>query len=51
LVVVNADENVVPASEHQEYKRCIEQLEGALSRKNLESEILKEAVAFVKPKM
>ena len=48
LVAVGANETVVPASEFQEAMRRIKQLPGALGRKTLEKEILKEAVDFVK---
>ena len=48
LVAVGANETVVPASELQEAMRRIKQLEGALGRKTLEHEILKEAVDFAK---
>ena len=44
MVAVGANETVVPASELQEAMRRIKQLEGALGRKTLENEILKEAV-------
>lgn len=50
LVAVGANETVVPASELQEAMRRIKQLEGALGRKTLENEILKEAVDFAKAK-
>jgi transposase len=50
LVAVGANETVVPASELQEATRRIKQLEGALGRKTLENEILKEAVDFAKAK-
>jgi transposase len=50
LVAVGANETVVPASELQEAMRRIKQLEGALGRKTLENEILKEAVYFAKTK-
>ncbi len=50
LVAVGANETVVPASELQEAMRRIKQLEGALGRKTLENEILKEAVDFAKTK-
>ena len=50
LMAVGANENVVPASELQEAMRRIKQLEGALGRKTLENEILKEAVDFAKAK-
>ena len=50
LVAVGANETVVPASELQEAMRRINQLEGALGRKTLENEILKEAVDFAKAK-
>jgi transposase len=49
-VGVNTNETVVPASELQEAMRRIKQLEGALGRKTLENEILKEAVDFAKAK-
>ena len=50
LMAVGANETVVPASELQEAMRRIKQLEGALGRKTLEDEILKEAVDFAKAK-
>ena len=50
LVAVGANESVVPASDLQNAKRRIKQLEGALGRKTLENEILKEAVDFPKAK-
>ncbi len=50
LVAVGANETIVPASELQEAMRRIKQLEGALGRKTLEDEILKEAVDFAKAK-
>ena len=50
LMAVGANETVVPASELQEVIRRIKQLEGALGRKTLENEILKEAVDFAKAK-
>jgi len=50
LVAVGANETVVPASELQEAMRRIKHLEGVLERKTLDSEILKEAVGFVKAK-
>jgi transposase len=50
LMVVGANETVVPASELQEAMRRIKLLEGALGRKTLENEILKEAVDFAKAK-
>jgi hypothetical protein len=51
LVAVGANESVVQASsELQDAMRRIKQLEGALGRKTLENEILKEAVDFAKPK-
>jgi transposase len=50
LVAVCANETVVPASEFQEAMKRIKQLEGALGRKTLENEILKEAVDFAKAK-
>jgi transposase len=46
LVAVGTNETVVPASELQEAIRRIKQLEGALGRKTLENEILKQAVDF-----
>ena len=49
-MAVGANETVVPASELQEAMRRIKQLEGALGRKTLENEILKEAVDFAKAK-
>ena len=50
LMAVGANETVVPASELQEALRRIKQLEGALGRKTLENEILKEAVDLAKAK-
>ena len=50
LMAVGANETVVPASELQDAMRRIKQLEGALGRKTLEYEILKEAVDFAKAK-
>ncbi len=50
LMAVGANETVVPASELQEAMRRIKQLEGALGRKTLENEILKEAVDCAKAK-
>ena len=50
LMAVGANETVVPASELQEAMRRVKQLEGALGRKTLENEILKEAVDFAKAK-
>ena len=50
LMAVGANETVVPASELQEAMRRIKQLEGAIGRKTLENEILKEAVDFAKAK-
>jgi transposase len=50
LMAVGVNETVVPASELQEAMRRIKQLEGALGRKALENEILKEAVDFAKAK-
>ncbi len=50
MVAVGANEAVVAASELQESMRRIKQLEGALGRKTLENEILKEAVNFAKAK-
>jgi transposase len=49
-MAVGANETLVPASELQEAMRRIKQLEGALGRKTLENEILKEAVDFAKVK-
>ena len=48
LVAVGANEPVVPASEMVEALKRIKQLEGALGRKTLENEILKEAVEYGK---
>ena len=50
LIAIGANETVVPAFELQEAMRRIKQLEGALGRKTLENEILKEAVDFAKAK-
>ncbi len=50
LVAVGANEPVSPVSELQEAMRPIKQLEGAIGRKTLEDEILKEAVDFAKAK-
>ena len=49
-MAVGANEPVVPSSELQDAMRRIKQLEGALGRKTLVNEILKEAVDFVKAK-
>ena len=49
-MAVGANEAVVPASDLQEAMKRIKQLEGALGRKTLENEILKEAVDFAKAK-
>ena len=49
-MTVGANETVVPASELQEAMHRIKQLEGALGRKTLENEILKEVVDFAKVK-
>ena len=48
LVAVGANEPVVPASEMVDALKRIKQLEGALGRKTLENEILKEAVEYGK---
>jgi transposase len=45
---VGANEPVVPASEMVEALKRIKQLEGALGRKTLENEMLKEAVEYGK---
>ncbi len=50
LAALGANETVVPAPERQEAMRRIKQHEGALGRKTLENEILKEAVGFAKQK-
>jgi transposase len=50
LMAMGSNETVVPAFELQEAMRRIKQLEGALGRKTLENEILKEAVDFAKAK-
>jgi transposase len=50
LMAVGANETVVPASELQDAMRRIKQQEGALGRKTLENEILKEAEDFAKAK-
>ena len=50
LSAVGANESVVAASELQEAQRRIKQLEQALGRKTLESDILREAVDFAKSK-
>jgi transposase len=50
FVAVGANKTVVPASDLQDAMRLIKQLEGALGRKTLENEILKEAVDFAKAK-
>ena len=50
LIAIGANETVVLASELQEAMRRIKQLEGALGRKTLENDILKEAVDFAKAK-
>jgi transposase len=48
LVAVGSNEPVVPAFEMVEVLKRIKQLEGALGRKTLENEILKEAVEYGK---
>ena len=48
MVVVGANEPVVPASEMKEALKRIKQLEAALGRKTLENEILKEGVEYGK---
>ena len=48
LVAVGAGEPIVPASEMIEALKCITQLEGALGRKTIENEILKDSVEFGK---
>ena len=50
LMALGANETVALASELQEAMRRVKQLEGALGRKTLENEILKEAVDFDKGK-
>ena len=50
LVAMGANETVDPATDLHEAMRRIKQLEGALGRKTLENEILKEAVVFAKVK-
>jgi transposase len=50
LIAVGANETVVPTSELLEAMRRIKQFEGALGRKTLENEILKEGVDFAKAK-
>jgi transposase len=50
LVSVSANQTVVSASELQEAMSRIKQLEGALGRKTLENETLKEVVDFAKAK-
>jgi len=50
LVAVVANETVVSASDLQDTMRRSKQLEGALGRKTLENEILKDAVDFAKAK-
>jgi transposase len=50
LVAVGSNVTVVPATELQEAIKRIKQLEGALGRKTLENEILKEAADFAKAK-
>jgi transposase len=50
LVAAGANESLAPASELQDGKKRIKQLEAALGRKTLEREILKEAVDVVNAK-
>jgi transposase len=50
LLAVFTNETVAPASELQEETIRINQLEGALGRKTLEREILKDAINFTKSK-
>ena len=50
FVAVDANDTVFPSSDLQDAMRRIKQLEGALGRKTLENEILKEAVDFAKAK-
>ena len=50
LVAVGANKTIAPASELLEAMIGIKQLEGALERKTLDNEILKEAVDFAKAK-
>ena len=46
MVVVGANEPVVPASEMKEVLKSIKQLGAALGRKTLETGVLKDAVEF-----
>lgn len=50
LVAVGEIESVVPASELQRAMKRIKLLEGALARKTLQNEILKEAADFANAK-
>ena len=50
MVTVGTNEIVVPASELQESRTRIKQLEGALGRKTVENETLNEAVDSSKAK-
>ncbi len=50
LVAVGANETVVPDYELQEEMRRIKQIEDGLSRKTLESAVLKEPVHFARVK-
>jgi len=48
LVAVEADENVVPASEVKQLKVKVRELERLLGNKTMEAEILKEAIAIAR---
>jgi transposase len=50
LVAVEADENVVPASEVKQLKVKVRELERLLGKKTMEAEILKEAIAIAREK-
>ncbi len=50
LVAVEADENVVPASEVKQLKIKVRELERLLGKKTMEAEILKEAIAIAREK-
>jgi transposase len=49
-VAVEADEDVVGASQVRDLERKVRELERLLGRKTMENEILKEALALARPK-
>ena len=50
LVAVEADENVVPASEVKQLKVKVRELERLLGKKTMEAKILREAIAIAREK-